>query len=38
LARSLFEADVINEVGLSVHLVLLGDGIPLFLPMKQQVI
>jgi dihydrofolate reductase len=37
LARSLFEADVIDEVGLNIHPVLLGDGIPLFLPMQQQV-
>lgn len=29
-ARSLFEADVIDEVGLNVHPVLLGAGIPLF--------
>jgi dihydrofolate reductase len=37
LARSLFDADVIDEVGLNIHPILLGDGIPLFLPMKQQV-
>jgi dihydrofolate reductase len=37
LARSLFEADVIDEVSLHTHPILLGDGIPLFLPMKQQV-
>ena len=37
LARSLFEADVIDEVGLNIHPVLLGDGVPLFLPMEQQV-
>ena len=30
LARSLFEAGVIDEVGLNVHPVLLGAGIPLF--------
>jgi dihydrofolate reductase len=30
LARSLFEAGVIDEVGLNVHPVLLGSGIPLF--------
>ena len=30
LARSLFEADVIDEVGLNVHPVLLGTGVPLF--------
>lgn len=37
LARSLFEADVIDEVGLNIHPALLGDGIPLFLPMEHQV-
>jgi dihydrofolate reductase len=37
LARSLFEADVIDEVSLHTHPILLGDGIPLFLPMKQHV-
>ena len=37
LARSLFEADVIDEVGLNIHPVLLGDGIPLFLPMEHQI-
>jgi dihydrofolate reductase len=36
LARSLFEADLIDEVGLNVHPVLLGTGIPLFLPMGRQ--
>jgi dihydrofolate reductase len=36
LARSLFEADVIDEVSLHIHPILLGDGIPLFLPMNQQ--
>ena len=29
-ARSLFEADVIDEVGLNIHPVLLGSGVPLF--------
>jgi len=37
LARSLFEADLIDEVGLNIHPVLLGDGIPLFHPMSRQV-
>jgi dihydrofolate reductase len=37
LARSLLEADVIDEVVLNVHPVLLGAGIPLFLPMRRQV-
>jgi dihydrofolate reductase len=30
LARSLFEADVIDEVGLNIHPVLLGSGVPAF--------
>jgi dihydrofolate reductase len=30
-ARSLFEAGVIDEVGLNVHPVLLGSGAPMFL-------
>lgn len=30
LARSLFEAGVIDEVGLNIHPVLLGSGVPLF--------
>ena len=29
LARSLFEADVIDEVGVNIHPVLLGSGVPL---------
>jgi dihydrofolate reductase len=37
LAQSLFEADLIDEVGLNIHPVLLGSGIPLFLPMQRQV-
>jgi dihydrofolate reductase len=37
LARSLFEAEVIDEVGLNVHPVLLGAGIPLFHPMSRQI-
>lgn len=37
LARSLFEADVIDEVGLNVHPVLLGAGVPLFLDAKRRV-
>lgn len=36
LARSLFEADVIDEVSLHTHPILLGDGIPLFLPMRRE--
>ncbi len=37
LARSLFEADLINEVVLNVHPVLLGSGVPLFHQMKKQI-
>jgi len=37
LAKSLFEADLIDEIGLNIHPVLLGSGIPLFLPMNRQV-
>src|SRR5207247_7629150 len=37
LAKSLFEANVIDEIGLSIPPVLLGSGIPLFLPMKRQI-
>ena len=37
LAKSLFEAGVIDEVGLNIHPVLLGSGIPLFLGMKRQI-
>jgi dihydrofolate reductase len=37
LARSLFEADVIDELGLNIHPVLLGSGIPLFPAIGCQV-
>ena len=37
LARCLFEADLIDEVGVNVHPVLLGSGIPMFHEMKQQI-
>ncbi|HEY7530140.1 MAG TPA: dihydrofolate reductase family protein [Gemmatimonadota bacterium] len=37
LARSLFEAGLIDEIGLNVHPVLLGSGIPLFHPMSRQI-
>lgn len=36
-ARSLFEADVIDEVGLNVHPVLLGSGVPAFLDASRRV-
>ena len=35
LAHSLFEDGVIDEVGLNIHPVMLGSGIPLFHPMRQ---
>ena len=37
LARSLFEADLIDEIGFSIHPVLLGSGIPLFHVMSHQI-
>lgn len=36
-AKSLFEAKLIDEVGLNIHPVLLGSGIPLFYEMKSQI-
>ena len=37
LARSLFEADLIDEVGFNIHPVCLGSGIPALPPMKCQI-
>ena len=37
LAKSLFEAKLIDEIGFNIHPVLLGSGIPLFHPMKAQI-
>ncbi len=37
LAGSLFEAGVIDEVGLNVHPVLLGAGTPFFAPLSRRV-
>ena len=37
LAQSLFNADLIDEVGVNIHPVLLGSGIPLFLDMDRQI-
>jgi len=37
LARALFEADLIDEIGFNIHPVLLGSGIPLFHVMKRQI-
>jgi dihydrofolate reductase len=36
LANPLFEAGLIDEIGFSIHAVLLGSGIPLFHPMSRQ--
>lgn len=36
LAKPLFEAGLIDEVGLNIHPVMLGTGIPLFHPMTRQ--
>ena len=37
LARPLFEAGLIDEIGFNIHPVLLGRGIPLFHPMSRQI-
>jgi dihydrofolate reductase len=37
LARPLFEAGLIDEVGVNIHPVLLGNGIPLFHPISREV-
>jgi dihydrofolate reductase len=37
LATSLFAANLIDEVGVNIHPVLLGAGIPLFHPLKRQI-
>lgn len=37
LARDLFEAGVIDEIGFAIHPVLLGSGIPLFHQMSRQI-
>ena len=37
LAKSLFEADVIDEIGFNIHPVLLGSGVPLFYEMSRQI-
>jgi dihydrofolate reductase len=36
LASPLFEAGLIDEIGFSIHPLLLGSGIPLFYPMSRQ--
>src|ERR1044072_4704539 len=37
LAKSLFEADLIDEIGFNIHPVLLGSGIPIFHEMSRQI-
>ena len=37
LAKSLLEADLVDEVGTNLHPVILGAGIPLFHPMPRQI-
>jgi dihydrofolate reductase len=37
LAKSLFEAGLIDEIGFNIHPVLLGSGIPLFHEMAHQI-
>src|SRR5579862_2873466 len=37
LAKSLFEADLIDEVGFNIHPVLLGSGISALPPMNRQI-
>jgi dihydrofolate reductase len=37
LARPLFEAGLIDEIGFNIHPVLLGSGIPLFHAMSRQI-
>lgn len=36
-AKTLFEADLIDEIGFNIHPVLLGSGIPLFYEMTRQI-
>ena len=37
LAKPLFDADLIDEIGFNIHPVLLGQGIPLFHEMNHQI-
>jgi riboflavin biosynthesis pyrimidine reductase len=37
LAPALFEAGLIDDVGLNIHPVLLGSGVPLFHPMSRPI-
>lgn len=36
LAAALMDASLVDEIGLNIHPVLIGSGIPLFLPMRRQ--
>ena len=36
-AKTLFDANLIDEIGFNIHPVLLGSGIPVFYEMKQQI-
>src|SRR5438132_181131 len=36
LGRSLLEADLVDEIGVNIHPVLLGSGVPLFHPVARQ--
>lgn len=36
-AQSLLEAGLIDEIGCNIHPVLLGAGVPLFLPLQQRI-
>jgi len=36
-AKTLFEADLIDEIGFNIHPVLLGSGIPVFYEMQRQI-
>ena len=37
IGKSLFEAGLIDELGVNIHPVLLGSGIPLFAEMERQI-
>ena len=37
LASALFDAGVIDEVGLNIHPIVLGDGIPMFPRSRRQI-
>lgn len=36
-AKTLFEAGLIDEIGFNIHPVLLGAGVPAFLPLERQI-